>query len=98
MRHDGKIRDEYRTARERGVIFETGFARWHTDFEIMKCAVGEGFWHDIISTDLTTTNIEDMIYDVLFTASKMIAVGMPLEEALCAMPIALATASPSSTV
>jgi dihydroorotase len=92
VRRDGKIRDEYQAARERGVIFETGFARWHTDFEIMKRAVGEGFWPDIISTDLTTTNIEDMIYDVLFTASKMIALGMPLEDALCAMTITPARA------
>lgn len=89
---NGKIRTEYRAARERGVIFETGFARWHTDFEIMKRAVGEGFWPDIISTDLTTTNIEEMVYDVLFTASKLIALGMPLEDALCAMTIAPARA------
>lgn len=89
---NGKIRSEYLAARERRVIFETGFARWHTDFEVMKRAVGEGFWPDIISTDLTTTNIENMVYDVLFTASKMIAVGMPLEEALCAMTISPAQA------
>ncbi len=89
---NGKIRAAYVEARERGVIFETGFARWHTDFEVMKHAVGEGFWPDIISTDLTTTNIEDMVYDVLFTASKMIAAGMPLEDALCAMTVAPARA------
>jgi len=92
LHREGKIRTEYREARERGVLFETGFARWHTDFEVMKHAVDEGFWPDIISTDLTTTNIENMVYDVLFTASKLIAVGMPLEDALCAMTVTPARA------
>ena len=71
---------------------ETGFARWHTDFEVMKRAVQQGFWPDIISTDVTATNVEDLVYDVLYTASKFLAVGMPLEEVLAAMTIAPAQA------
>ena len=88
----GRIRPEYLEARERGVLMETGFARWHTDFEVMKRAVQEGFWPDIISTDVTATNVEDLVYDVLYTASKFLAVGMPLEEVLAAMTIAPAQA------
>lgn len=88
----GRIRPEYREARERGVLMETGFARWHTDFEVMKRAVQQGFWPDIISTDVTATNVEDLVYDVLYTASKFLAVGMPLEEVLAAMTIAPAQA------
>jgi dihydroorotase len=88
----GRIRPEYREARERGVLMETGFARWHTDFEVMKSAVQQGFWPDIISTDVTATNVEDLVYDVLYTASKFLAVGMPIEEVLAAMTIAPAKA------
>jgi len=88
----GKIRPEYRAARERGVLMETGWARWHTDFEIMKRAVGEGFWPDIISTDITQTNVEPLVRDVLFTASKLLAAGMELEEALAAMTLGPARA------
>jgi len=88
----GKIRTEYREARERGVLMETGFARWHMDFEVMKRAVGQGFWPDIISTDVTTTNVEDLVYDLLYTASKFLAIGMPIEEMLAAMTIAPAKA------
>lgn len=83
----GRIRPEYLEARERGVLMETGFARWHTDFEVMTRAVQQGFWPDIISTDVTATNVEDLVYDVLFTASKFLAVGMPIEEVLAAMTI-----------
>ena len=88
----GKIRPEYREARERGVLMETGLARWHTDFEVMQRAVGEGFWPDIISTDVTATNVEPLVRDVLFTGSKFMAAGMPLEDVLAAMTIAPAHA------
>ena len=75
-----------------GVLMDTGFARWHTDFEVIKRAVEQGFWPDIISTDVTATNAEDLVYDVLYTASKFLAVGMPLEDVLAAMTIAPAKA------
>jgi dihydroorotase len=88
----GKIRKEYRAARERGVLMETGFDRAHTDFEVMKRGIGEGFWPDIISTDVTRFNVEPLVRDVLFTASKVMAAGLPLEEALVAMTLAPARA------
>lgn len=83
----GKIRQEYREARQRGVLMETGLDRWHTDFEVLKRGVGEGFGPDIISTDVTRFNVEPLVKDVLFTASKLMAAGMPLDESLAAMTI-----------
>jgi dihydroorotase len=83
----GKIRDEYRAARERGVLMETGLDRWHTDFEVMKRGMGQGFHPDIISTDVTRFNVEPLVKDVLFTASKVMAAGMSLEDALAAMTV-----------
>jgi len=88
----GVVRPEYRDARERGVLMETGFARWHTDFEIMRKAFDRGFWPDIIGTDVTTTNIDDLVYDLLYTAGKFLALGMPLEDVLTAMTLAPARA------
>jgi dihydroorotase len=58
----------------------------------MRHAVEQGFWPDIIGTDVTTTNINDLVYDLLFTASKFLAVGMPLEDVLVAMTLAPARA------
>jgi len=83
----GKIRVEYREARERGILMEVGLDRWHTDFEVLKRGMGEGFWPDIISTDVTRFNVEPLVRDVLFTASKIMAAGMPLPVALAAMTI-----------
>jgi len=83
----GKIRAEYREARERGVLMEVGLDRWHTDFEVMKRGMGQGFCPDIISTDVTRLNVEPLVRDVLFTASKVMAAGLPLPEALAAMTL-----------
>ena len=84
---NGKIRAEYREARERGVLMEVGLDRWHTDFEVLKRGMGEGFWPDIISTDVTRFNVEPLVRDVLFTASKIMAAGMSLPDALAAMTL-----------
>jgi dihydroorotase len=83
----GKVRAEYSEVRERGVLMELGLDRWHTDFEVLKRAAGQGFWPDIISTDVTRFNVEPLVRDVLFTAGKIMAAGMPLTEALAAMTI-----------
>jgi dihydroorotase len=83
----GKIRAEYRQARERGVLMEVGLDRWHTDFEVLKRGMGEGFWPDIISTDVTRINVEPLVRDVLFTASKIMAAGMSFPDALAAMTL-----------
>jgi dihydroorotase len=83
----GKIRAEYRQARERGVLMEVGLDRWHTDFEVLRRGMGEGFWPDIISTDVTRINVEPLVRDVLYTASKIMAAGMPFPDALAAMTL-----------
>jgi dihydroorotase len=49
--------------------------------------MGEGFWPDIISTDVTRFNVEPLVRDVLFTASKIMAAGMPLPDALAGMTL-----------
>ena len=83
----GKIRAEYREARERGILMEVGLDRWHTDFEVLKQGMKEGFWPDIISTDVTRFNVEPLVRDLLFTASKIMTAGMPLPDALAAMTL-----------
>lgn len=41
-------------AKEKGIIMDTGFAgHVHTDFNILKSAMGKGYFPDTISTDIT---------------------------------------------
>ncbi|MHB8770261.1 MAG: amidohydrolase family protein [Syntrophales bacterium] len=87
LNRQGRIQDEYREVRERGVLMDVGMDRWHTDFEVLQRGIGEGFWPDTISTDITRFNREPLVRDLLFTASKLMAAGLPLTETLAAMTI-----------
>lgn len=44
----------FKLAKEKGVILDSGFAgHVHTDFEVLKKAVSDGWFPDTISTDIT---------------------------------------------
>ena len=46
--------EAFRVAKARGVVMDTGFAgHIHTDFAVLRQAIGEGFFPDTISTDIT---------------------------------------------
>jgi dihydroorotase len=49
---NGRLRDEARRARERGVIFDFGHGAGSFSFETGEALAAEGFWPDVISTDL----------------------------------------------
>ncbi len=49
---NGRLRDEARRARERGVIFDVGHGAGSFSFETGEALAAEGFWPDVISTDL----------------------------------------------
>lgn len=46
--------DAFKLAKEKGVILDTGFAgHAHTDFSVLEKALGDGWFPDTISTDIT---------------------------------------------
>lgn len=47
-----RLRSAVRKARERGVVFDVGYANGHFDFDLVRSAMGEGLLPDIISSDL----------------------------------------------
>lgn len=49
----GRVCEAAKSARERGVLFDVGRARGHFDWKVAEAAMAEGFWPDIISSDLT---------------------------------------------
>ena len=49
---NGRLRDEARRARDRGVIFDVGHGAGSFSFETGEALAAEGFWPDVISTDL----------------------------------------------
>lgn len=77
--NNGKIRDLVLEARKRGIEFDVGLDRIHSDFIIIKAAMEQGFYPDYISTDLTVSN-RTVTQDMPATMSKFLALGMPFEE------------------
>jgi len=82
VERDGKIGPEYLEARRRGVLFDTGTARFHTCHPVARAAIAEGFLPDTISTDLCLTNYQHITIDMPTTLTKFMALGLSLEQVL----------------
>jgi dihydroorotase len=79
---NGRIAPEYVEARQRGVLFDTGTARFHTCHPVAQAAIAEGFLPDTISTDLCLTNYRHITIDMPTTLTKFMALGLSLEQVL----------------
>jgi dihydroorotase len=78
---NGKVRDVFKEARARGIEFDVGLDRVHSDFTVIRAGLNQGFTPNYLSTDLTVSN-RHVTVDMATTISKFIALGLPLEEAL----------------
>jgi dihydroorotase len=88
---DGHVRDSVWAARERGVLFDVGHGIASFSFEVAETAIADGFYPDSLSSDFYQRHLGlEPIHDMPRTLSKLVAVGMPEEEAF-----ARATARPA---
>ena len=69
-------------ARERGIIFDVGHGAGSFWFRQAVPAMQGGFGPDSISTDLHTGNVNGPVVDMLTTMSKILNIGMPLQEVI----------------
>jgi dihydroorotase len=69
-------------ARERGIIFDLGHGAGSFWFRQAVPAMEGGFGPDSISTDLHIGNINGPVFDMLTTMSKLLNMGMPLEDVI----------------
>ena len=69
-------------ARERGIIFDVGHGAGSFWFRQAVPAMQGGFGPDSISTDLHTGNVNGPVVDMLTTKSKILNIGMPLQEVI----------------
>lgn len=79
---DGKVNDILWQARKRGVIFDLGHGAGSFWFRNAVPAVEQGFVPDSISTDLHSGNWNGPVVDMMTTVSKMLAIGVPLEQVI----------------
>ncbi len=79
---DGKVYDYLYEARKRGVKFDVGHGGGSFVFRNAAPAAAAGFFPDSISTDLHTGSMNGAMMDMPTTMSKMLALGMPLQEVI----------------
>ena len=79
---NGQLRPFMPAARERGIIFEVGHGGGSFIYSLAMPAIKEGFFPDVISTDLHAFSINAAMKDLLTCMDKFLALGMDLKSVI----------------
>ncbi len=83
MDDKGRVLEEVRQARRRGILFDFGNGRVeHWTWEVAQSALQQGFAPDTISTDLNLASRTDQVIDFPNVLSKFLLMGMPLNDVI----------------
>lgn len=77
-----KVREHWWTAQKKGLIFDVGHGGGSFYYDIAVPATQQGFWPNTISTDLHTGSMNGGMKDMSNVVSKMMNLGMSLQEAI----------------
>ncbi|MEM2001548.1 MAG: amidohydrolase/deacetylase family metallohydrolase [Candidatus Methanomethylicaceae archaeon] len=78
LNNDGTIIHEAQDARARGVLFDVGHGQGSFSFSVAKQMLNQGFFPDIISSDVHAFSVHGPAYDLITTMNKFIALGVSL--------------------
>jgi dihydroorotase len=78
----GQVEPYVIAARKRGVIFDVGHGGGSFLFRQAIPATKQGFWPDVISTDLHIGSMNGGMKDILNVMSKLLNLGMPLQDVI----------------
>jgi dihydroorotase len=90
---NGRLRSSAVRAHERGVLFDVGHGSGAFSFVVAQALGQQGVWPDIISSDLHQRSVLGPAFDLPTCLSKLLALGMPLEQVVRA-----ATETPAAAV
>ncbi len=79
--------DLYRLAEEasrKGVILDVGHGGASFSFDVGRAALARGLKPNTISTDLHNRSLDTSVWDMATTMSKLLSLGMPLEDVVVA--------------
>jgi dihydroorotase len=79
---NGKVRPYVLEARKRGIIFDAGHGGGSFLFRQAVPATKQGFYPDVISTDLHIGSMNSGMKDILNTMSKFLNLGMPIQDVI----------------
>jgi dihydroorotase len=90
----GKLLQEAKDARARGVVFDVGVGRANFSFESAKAVIGEGFIPDTVSSDFTQAGrIAGPVHSLVESMAKMLALGLGLPDV-----VRMATSRPAEVI
>jgi dihydroorotase len=90
---DGRVIPAAVAARGRGVLFDVGHGEGSFAYHVARSALAQGFPPDTISSDLHAHNVDGPVFDQATTLSKLLHLGMSLEDVIRAT-----TATPAAAV
>ncbi|MHB0857223.1 MAG: amidohydrolase/deacetylase family metallohydrolase [Anaerolineae bacterium] len=82
LNEQGRIKASVWDARRRGVLFDLGHGAGSFSFEVARCALAQGFVPDTLSTDIYYANVNGPVFDLVTTLSKLLALGLDVEEVI----------------
>jgi dihydroorotase len=88
----GRVKDVVRRARERGVLFDIGHGKASFAFKTARGMLANGFYPDTISSDVHALCIDGPAFDQVTTLSKLLCMGMPLNDVIAATTVNAAMA------
>ena len=88
----GAIKPAVRAARERGVLFDIGHGKGSFAFRTARAMLAGGFMPDTISSDVHQLCVNGPAFDQVTTMSKMLCLGMSLNEVVAASTMNAAVA------
>ena len=75
-------------ARERGILFDVGHGVGSFTWRVARAALAQGFPPDTISSDIHAHNHAGPVHDLPRTLSKLLHLGMPLQDVIAAATVA----------
>ncbi len=88
----GAVKPAVREARARGILFDIGHGKGSFAFRTARAMLAGGFLPDTISSDVHALCIDGPAFDQVTTMSKMLCLGMSLNEVIAASTVNAAVA------
>jgi len=87
-----RVHPAVRAARENGVLFDIGHGMGAFNWTVGEICAAEGFLPDVISTDMHTLTNEGPAYDLPTVMTRLLHLGMSLQEVIRSSTVAAARA------